>query len=137
MAEQGTHGATVRLVGDPLSGLVIAGNERLKDQTFRTRLREMHENKAPLVQIVEDLGLGGDLTPQLRKILEGLSPATVDDIRRAMLDMLDRQEQTMPLDCSVTEEQLDGGAAVQVQVVTTDNKRVVQARVATSAPSSA
>lgn len=133
MAEQGMHGASVRLVGDPLNALVIAGNQGLKDQNFRTSLREMHENKVPLLQIVENLGLDGDMSPEVRLLLENLTPGVVDDIRQAMLDMLDRQEQIMPLDCAVTEQQLDGGTGVQVEVVMKGNKRTVQARPTTAA----
>lgn len=128
MAEQGMHGASARLVGDPLNALVIAGNQGLKDPDFRSRLRDMHEHKVSLVQIVEQLGLDGDMSPEVRQILEDLSPQVVDDIRKAMLDMLDRQDHTMPLDCTVSQEQLDSGTGVVVQVVTTDDRRTVQAR---------
>jgi hypothetical protein len=126
--QDGQHqGRQGTLVGDPLNGLVVAGNQGLKDPNFRSSLRDMHENKVPLVQIVENLGLDGDMSPQVRQILEDLDPAVVDGIRQAMIDMLDRQDQTMPLACTVTQQQLDAGTPVVVQVVTTDNKRTVQA----------
>jgi hypothetical protein len=48
-----------------------------------------------------------------------------------MLAMLDRQDQTMPLACTVTQQQLDAGTPVVVEVVTADNKRTVQARPST------
>jgi uncharacterized ParB-like nuclease family protein len=122
--DHATHGT---LVGDPLNALVVAGNQGLKDPNFRSSLRQMHENKVPLVQIVENLGLDGDMSPQVRQILEDLDPKVVDGIRQAMLEMLDGEDQTMPLACTVTQQQLDAGTSVVVQVVTADNKRTVQA----------
>jgi hypothetical protein len=132
MVDRHAHGASAHLVGDPLNALVIAGNQALGDPNFRASLREMHETKVPLVQIVENLGLDGDMSPQVRQVLENLGPDVVEGIRQAMLDMLDRQDQTMPLDCTVTQQQLDAGTPVVVQVVTEDNKRTVKARTATS-----
>jgi hypothetical protein len=125
------HSRQGTLVGDPVNSLVLAGNEGLKDPNFRSSLRQMHENKVPLVQIVENLGLDGDMSPQVRQILEDLDPTVVDGIRQAMLAMLDRQDQTMPLACTVTQQQLDAGTPVVVEVVTADNKRTVQARPST------
>jgi hypothetical protein len=122
------HSRQGTLVGDPVNSLVLASNESLKDPNFRSSLRQMHENNLPLVQIVENLGLDGDMSPQVRQILAGLDPNVVDGIRQAMLEMLDREDQTMPLACTVTQQQLDAGTPVVVRVVTADNKRTVQAR---------
>lgn len=81
---------------DPSCALVIAVNAQLGDKHFRASIRHMHNQGYPLVKMVEDLGLDDDMSPALRSILENLSPEVVDGIRRATLDMLDRDERILP-----------------------------------------
>ena len=90
-------------------------NDALADPANRERVREMHAQGVPLVDMVEQLGLGSTLTPELRAIITGLAPDVVEGIRQATLEMLDRGESAMPLDCQVSDDDIAGG--VQVAVV--------------------
>ena len=47
-----------------------------------------------------------------RSVVAALGPEQVDAIRKATLEMLDRAENKMPLDCNVDQSVIDGGAPV-------------------------
>jgi hypothetical protein len=104
------------------SKLVVAVNRALQDPNVRTSIRNWHKAKFPLVEMVETLGLEEDMTEAIRKLVESLSPAVVESIREATLDMLNRVDAgvdptyAMPLQCEITAQQLDSGAAVDVTV---------------------
>ena len=104
---------------DPGNALIIAANEGLEDEDFRTSVREMHAQGYPLTKMVEALGLDHAMSPPVLKILESLSPEVVDGIRKATLDMLDRTDPNyhMPVDCNVTDAELDAGVPVEVEVL--------------------
>ena len=57
---------------------------------FRDRIRELHANQTPLVDMVVELGLEGQMTPEIRAIVERLPEKVVAAIRQATIDMLDR-----------------------------------------------
>lgn len=87
------------------------------DPDFVQRIRELHAAGTPLLDMVDALGLAAEMTEPVRAILQQLSPTEVDAIRRATLEMLDRAEHQMPVDCNLSQTQIDDGADVTVAVV--------------------
>jgi hypothetical protein len=110
-----------------LTELVRQTNAALAEPANRERVREMHAEGLPLVDMVEALGLGDALTPELRAIITGLPPDVVEGIRQATLEMLDRDESTMPLDCLVSDDDIAGGVEVGV-VQSSDGQEQIQIR---------
>lgn len=108
--------------------LVAAANAGFSDPQFRETVREMHRQKYPLVRMVTDLGLGDDLTDNLRQVIESLSPEVVEEIRATTLAMLDRREQQLPLDCELTKDEVDAGVPVTVAVTPTGDAGVIRVR---------
>jgi hypothetical protein len=100
----------------PSNALVIAANAALTDANFRDTVKEMHAQHYSLVKMVEALGLEADLTDPIRAILQNLPDSAVDGIRDATLKMLEGPEFTMPLDCAVTDAELEAGVPVDVHV---------------------
>jgi hypothetical protein len=96
--------------------LVVATNDALADPEVQVRVREMHAEDTPLLDMVDALGLGDDMTPEIRAVLQGLSPDVVAGIREATLDALDNGRTEMPLDCDITEAEVVAGG-VDVDVV--------------------
>ena len=106
---------------NPGGGLITMVNAQLQaDPDFVQRIRDLHAAETPLLDMVHELGLGGELTEPVRAVVEQLSPDEVAAIRRATLDMLDRAEHQMPVDCNLSQVQIDSGAAVTVAVVPND-----------------
>jgi hypothetical protein len=103
-------------------------NSRLADESFRQQIRTMHADQTPLVDMVEALGLTREMSGEVRAILEGLGKAEVEGIRKATLEMLDRAENQMPLDCDLSQSEIDGGRAVSVSVVDEGGKQTVRVR---------
>jgi hypothetical protein len=103
-------------------------NARLADESFRQQIRALHAEQKPLVDMVEVLGLTGELSGEVRAILEGLGKAEVEGIRQATLEMLDRAENQMPLDCNLSKSEIDAGTNVTVSVVDEGGKRTVKVR---------
>jgi hypothetical protein len=103
-------------------------NSRLADDGFRQQIRTMHAAQAPLVDMVDALGLTPEMSGQVRAILEGLGKDQVEGIRRATLEMLDRAENAMPLDCNLSQKEIDDGASVTVSVVDEGGKPTVKVR---------
>ena len=101
----------------PSLEIVVAANAALADPAVRDAIREMHEAGAPLLQMVEALGLDDDMTTRVRIIVGELSPPVVAGIRDATVSMLDAGGVNLPLDCSVSQAELDGGTPVTVDVV--------------------
>ena len=115
---------------NPGGGLVTMVNTNLRDEPFRQQIRDMFATQTPFVQMVAALGLAGEMTPAVQTIVEGLSAADVAAIRAAVLEMLDRAENRMPLDCNISQPDIDAGAAVTVSVVEDDGTHVIQVRAA-------
>jgi hypothetical protein len=103
----------------PNNPLVEAANKLLNVPADAEKIREMHADKTPLVQMVVDLGLAADLSSGIRQIVEGLSPEVVEEIRTATLDMLNGSapEKEMPLNCTVTVKQINTSVPVVVEVL--------------------
>ncbi len=134
MPDQTTPDSTLP-VGDPGLPLLIAANKALQDDpNFRATVRQMHAEKFPLVKMVEALGLDDDLTPAVRQILDNLKPHVVDGIRAATLDMLDRADNSMPMDCNVTESHVNDGAPVHIEVRHEHGRRTIHVRPSTTKP---
>ena len=107
--------------------LVVATNDALTNPEVQARVREMHAEDTPLLDMVDALGLGDDMTPEIRAALQGLSPDVVAGIRRATLDALDNGRTDMPLDCDITEADVVAGA-VDVDVVESEEGPTIQIR---------
>jgi hypothetical protein len=95
----------------------MAANKALADKDFRDSVRQMHAEDYPLVKMVDALGLEEDMTERIRQILVDLPPGVVEGIRKATLEMLDSSDYVMPLDCTVTDEELEEGIPVDVEVL--------------------
>ena len=98
-------------------GLITLVNRRLADAAFREQLRTMHASQMPLVEMVDALGLSGEMSGAIRTIVTNLPPDVVAEIRQATLAMLDTATLAMPVDCNLTEAAIDDGAPVAVSVV--------------------
>src|SRR6185369_13233377 len=96
----------------PSNPLVMAANKGLASPDFRESVRQMHAEGYPLVKMVEALGLEEDMTKRIREILDQLPADVVEGIRKATLEMLDSTEYEMPLDCTVTDAELEAGIPV-------------------------
>jgi hypothetical protein len=104
-------------------------NTRLSEEAFREQIRTMHADQMPLLDMVDALGLTREMSGAVRSIVQRLGPAEVDAIRKATLEMLDRAENEMPLDCTVEQSDIDGGAPVSVTVVEEEGgRRTVRVR---------
>jgi hypothetical protein len=114
--------------GDPGVALVIAANEALTDPTVRDSCRQMLTDAYPLVKMVEALGLEDDLTEPIRRILDGLSAEVATGIRQAVLTMLDGTDYALPLDCNVTEAELEAGIPVDVEVIPEHQVQTIHVR---------
>jgi hypothetical protein len=119
----------------PGSPIVVAANNGLTDPNFRDSIRQMHAAGYPLVDMVTALGLDDEMTNPIRQILENLSPDVVDGIRQATLAMLDSQNYVMPLDCTVTDAELEAGTPVEVEVLPENNIQTIHVRPSTTSAS--
>lgn len=117
---------------DPGGGLITMVNQRLaSDEAFRQQIRDLHARQAPLIEMVEALNLEGEMSDAVRKIVAGLGPAEVQGIRKATLEMLDRAETQMPVNCNLSQTQIDGGAPVTVAVVDESGVETILVRATT------
>jgi hypothetical protein len=100
------------------------------DDAFRQQIRDLHARQAPLIEMVEALGLQAQMSDAVRKIVAGLDAAQVDGIRKATLEMLDRAGNQMPVDCNLSQTEIDRGAPVTVAVVDEKGVDMIQVRAA-------
>ena len=117
----------------PSNTLVMAANAGLANPDFRASVQQMHAERYPLVKMVEALGLEDDMTPEIKAILENLPPHIVEGIRRATLEMLDGSNYGMPLDCRVTDPELQDGIPVDVLVLAESGRPTIHVRPKTKA----
>ena len=102
---------------NPGAGLITLVNAQLqRDPAFVRQIRDMHAAGVPLLDMVDQLGLGGAMSDQVRAIVQRLTPGDVDAIRQATLDMLDRAENQMPVDCNLSQQEIDSETPVTVAV---------------------
>ena len=109
-------------------GLITEVNRRLADAAFRDQLRTMHANQTPLIEMVDALGLSGEMSGAVRAIVEQLPSDVVAEIRQATLAMLDTKTLAMPVDCNLTEAAIDDGTPVTVAVVDEKNRPTILVR---------
>ncbi len=112
----------------PSNPLVTAANKSLANKDFRDSVRQMHAEGYPLVDMVEALGLEEDMTARIRQILETLPADVTDGIRKATIAMLDSADYVMPLDCTVTDAELNDGVPVDVEVLPEQGKPTIHVR---------
>jgi hypothetical protein len=112
--------------------IVVAANAALTDPAVRDAVRELHEAGAPLLQMVEALGLDDEMTTRVRIIVAELPPQVIAGIRDATVAMLDAGGVSLPLDCAVTQAQLDDGVPVSVDVVAEAGVPTIRIRPAAS-----
>src|SRR5947208_267406 len=98
----------------PNNVLLMAANTALGDPNVRERVKQMFARGEPLVQMVEALGLGGEMSNRIRQILDELPPDVVAGIRAATLEMLDGTNFVMPVICTVPDSALDQPVAIEV-----------------------
>src|ERR1700690_1112663 len=98
----------------PHLGIVASANEALAAPDTQERIKQMPAPGDSLVSMVGALGI--PLDDRIRRILEGLSPDVVAGIRQATLAALETGGSGLPLSCVVTEDQLNAGQAVDVDV---------------------
>jgi hypothetical protein len=112
----------------PSNALVMAANDALASPDFRDSVRQMHAEGYPLIKMVEALGLEDEMTKRIRQILEQLPADVVEGIRKATIEMLDSTDYVMPLDCTVTDAELDEGIPVEVEVLPEKGKDTIHVR---------
>jgi len=112
----------------PNSPIVIAANQGLLDPNFRDSVRQMHAEGYPLTKMVEALGLDDELIEPVRTLLDNLSPDVVEGIRQATLAMLDTTNYVMPLDCTVTDAELNAGVKAEVEVLPENGVQTIHVR---------
>ena len=114
---------------NPGATLITQINANLvADPNFAQQIRSMHANQTPLLDMVAALGLSADMSGAVRGIVAGLSPDLVAAIRQATLDMLDSATLAMPVDCNVSQSDIDGGTPVTVTVVPENNEQMIVVR---------
>jgi hypothetical protein len=113
---------------NPGGGLITMINSRLTDAAFRDKIRTMHANQTPLVDMVVELGLADQMSAPVRAVVEGLGTREVAAIRQATVDMLDRAENKLPVNCDLTQDAIDAGAPVAVSVVSQDRVSTILVR---------
>ena len=121
----------LRVPGDTI---VQAANKSFQeDANFRESVRQMHAAGYPLMKMVRDLGLDGEMTDELQHVIENLPPDVVEGIRQATLAMLDSGNYELPLDCTVHSDDLPDGVAVNVAVAPEADVQTIVVR-STAAP---
>jgi len=102
---------------NPGGALITTINGRLRaDPGFAQQIRAMHGDNVPLLDMVDQLGLAGEMSAAVRNIVQQLPPADIAAIRQATLAMLDRAENQMPVDCDLSQREIDTGTPVDVEV---------------------
>jgi hypothetical protein len=76
------------------------------DPAVRTQVRAWFEEGAPLLEMVDRLGIAEFFEPELRIAIAGLSPEEVGVIRNTVLAEIDRAGPstgaTLPVECEIT-----------------------------------
>lgn len=89
----------------------------MRQPDVRVQVLDMHAAQMPLADMCEALGLGDQLTPDVRAILEGLSSETVDGIRQAIVDWVNSGAgNLMPINCTLDGE-IPSAPAANVAIV--------------------
>ena len=114
----------------PSDPLVRAANTALADAAVQETVKQMHAQGVPLSQMVDALGLGEEMSGRIRAILDGLAPDVVEGIRQATLAALQNPQPALPLDCQLTEPQIQ--LPVVVDVVPESGVQTIRVQLAQS-----
>jgi len=100
---------------DPLYQAVTAA---LADPATRDSVRQMYADGYSLLQMVQALGLDDDMSARVQAIVAGIPDDVVSAIRQLTLDVLANDGNVLPLNCTMTEAQLQATTpAVTVQTI--------------------
>lgn len=102
---------------DAGGGLITMINAQLADDAFRQQVLAVLATDTTFVGMVEELGLAPEMSDAVRQIVEGLPSNVVAEIRVAVTQTLNAGRRTMPVDCNLSQTEIDGGAPVTVAVV--------------------
>jgi hypothetical protein len=90
-------------VTEAIAPAVGLADAQFTDPAVRARVRTWHEEGVPLLDMANRLGIVFDAP--LRDVIEALSPAEVDSIRKAMIAAIDRggdaRDVQMPVNCTL------------------------------------
>ena len=92
---------------DAGGGLITMINSQLTDDAFRQRVLAVLATDTTFVGMVEELGLAVEMSDAVRRIVEGLPPNVVADIRTAVTQTLNAGQVTMPVDCNLSQTEID------------------------------
>ena|SRR5437899_219183 len=107
-------------------------NARLADDGFRQQVLAVLATDTTFVDMVEALGLAGEMSDPVRRIVESLPADVVSQIRTAVNETLDRGQNTMPVDCNLSQTEIDRGEPVNVSVVDEAGNPTIRVRASTS-----
>jgi hypothetical protein len=113
---------------DAGGGLITMINAQLADDAFRQRVLDVLATDTTFVGMVEELGLAPEMSDAVRQIVEALPASVVAEIRVAVTENLDAGGRTMPVDCNLSQTEIDGGAPVSVAVVDEGGNPTIQVR---------
>lgn len=113
---------------DSGGALITMINARLSDDGFRQQVLAVLATDTSFVDMVEALGLAGEMSDQVRRIVESLPADVVAEIRTAVTETLDRGQSTMPVDCNLSQTEIDRGASVTVSVVDEAGNPMIRVR---------
>lgn len=117
---------------DSGGGLITMINSRLADDAFRQQVIELNATDMTFVGMVEALGLAVEMSDAVRQIVENLPANVVAEIRAATTHALTAGESVMPVDCNLSQTDIDRGAPVTVAVVDEAGNPTIRVRSATS-----
>ena len=118
---------------DAGGGLITMINSRLADDAFRQQVLAVLATDTTFVGMVEELGLAVEMSDAVRQIVEALPAKVVAEIRAAVTETLNAGQRTMPVDCNLSQTEIDRGAPVSVAVVDEAGNPTIRVR---STPSS-
>jgi hypothetical protein len=109
-------------------GLITMINSRLADDAFRQQVVEILATDTTFVGMVETLGLAQEMSDAVRRIVESLPAPVVAEIRAAVTESLNAGTRTMPVDCNLSQTEIDRGAPVSVAVVDESGSPTIRVR---------
>lgn len=111
--------------------LITMINARLADDAFRQRVLEVLTTDTTFVGMVEALGLAAEMSDAVKTIVENLPPRVEAEIRAAVTASINAGQRTMPVDCNLSQTEIDRGAPVTVSVVEEAGNPTIRVRSST------
>jgi hypothetical protein len=112
-------------------GLITIINSPLADDAFRQHVLDVLATDATFVGMVETLGLAREMSDAVRRIVENLPAPVVAEIRAAVTESLNAGTRTMPVDCNLSQTEIDRPAPVSVAVVDEAGSPTIRVRSST------